>query len=181
MARLILLDRDGVINVDSPGFIKSPAEWRPLPGALDAIAALKRAGFRVAVCSNQSGVARGLLSVATLAAIHARLHDALSKRGVALDALSYCPHHPDDHCGCRKPQPGMLLTVMQQLDIPPGESVLIGDSLRDIAAGRAAGCRTILVRTGNGRDCEAEARALGVDAVFDDLREAAKALGECSY
>jgi len=180
MARLILLDRDGVINFDSPAFIKSPEEWRPIPGALDAIATLKRAGFSVAVCSNQSGVARGLLSLATLEAIHDRLRDALADRGVELDGIIYCPHHPDEHCRCRKPAPGMLLDMMARLDANPGESVVIGDSLRDIQAGRAAGCRTILVLTGNGRECVTAARALGVDAVFEDLPEAAEALRECS-
>jgi D-glycero-D-manno-heptose 1,7-bisphosphate phosphatase len=179
MARLIILDRDGVINVDSPAFIKSPEEWRPLPGALDAIADLKHAGWQVAVCSNQSGVGRGLIAPEKLKAIHACLHQALAARGVHLDGLTFCPHRPDEDCSCRKPLPGMLIDTMTQLDASPANTVVIGDSLRDIQAGLAAGCRCVLVRTGNGRAAEESVRALGITEVFDDLRAAAdKLLGE---
>jgi len=176
MARLIILDRDGVINFDSPGFIKSPAEWRAIPGSLDAIADLKRAGWLVAVCSNQSGVGRGLITPEALEAIHDKLRHALADRGAALDGLACCPHRPEEGCPCRKPLPGMLLDMMRHLGVGREQTVVIGDSLRDLQAGQAAGCRSILVRTGNGRDTEAAARATGTNEVFDDLRAVVDAL-----
>jgi D-glycero-D-manno-heptose 1,7-bisphosphate phosphatase len=182
MARLIILDRDGVINFDSPAFIKSPEEWHPLPGALDAIADLKHVGWQVAVCSNQSGIGRGLITPEKLEAIHACLRKALAERGVCLDGIAFCPHRPDEDCSCRKPLPGMLIDTMSQFDANPANTVVIGDSLRDIEAGLAAGCRCILVRTGNGRAAEASVRALGITEVFDDLRAAAdKLLGELPW
>jgi D-glycero-D-manno-heptose 1,7-bisphosphate phosphatase len=177
MARLIILDRDGVINFDSPGFIKSPEEWRPIPRALEAIAALKHAGWLVAVCTNQSGIGRGLLSHATLDAIHARMLDRIALLDATLDSLSYCPHLPEEGCRCRKPAPGMLLDTIASLGATPEQTIAIGDSQRDIEAGIAAGCgRCVLVRTGNGAACEAGVRALGVDWVFDDLGSAARAI-----
>jgi len=177
MARLIILDRDGVINFDSPAFIRSPEEWRPIPRALEAIAALKAAGWQVAVCTNQSGIARGLLSQATLDAIHARMVAKLAELDAALDGLLCCPHHPDEACRCRKPAPGMLLDLMASLGARPAQTIAIGDSLRDIEAGIAAGCgKCMLVRTGNGAANEAAVRALGVDRVFDDLGAAARAI-----
>jgi D-glycero-D-manno-heptose 1,7-bisphosphate phosphatase len=176
MARLILLDRDGVINFDSPSYVKSPEEWIPIPGALDAIADLKHAGWRVAVCSNQSGVGRGLFTLDALDAIHAKLASALAERSVRLDALRFCPHLPGAGCRCRKPAPGMLIDAMQALGAAPERTIAIGDSVRDVEAARAAGCRAILVRTGNGTADESAARRLGVVAVYDDLRAAADAL-----
>lgn len=177
MARLILLDRDGVINLDSPAFIKTPEEWHPIAGALPAIASLKNLGWLVAVCSNQSGVGRGLITPDALDAIHEKLRQALARLGISLDGLAFCPHHPDAHCPCRKPAPAMLLDMMNRLGVSAAETIVVGDSLRDIEAGKAAGCRTALVRTGNGSRSEAAARALGVDAVFDDLADFASALG----
>lgn len=168
MPRLILLDRDGVINFDSPSYIRSPAEWRPIPGSLEAIAALTRAGRRVAVCTNQSGIGRGLLSVSCLDAIHALLHDALAALGSRLDQLLYCPHLPEDGCGCRKPAPGMLLECMNAVAAVPEQTCFVGDSLRDLQAARAAGCKGVLVRTGNGARLEAERQIQGA-TVFDDL------------
>ncbi len=117
MTRLILLDRDGVINYDSPDFIKDVHEWEPIPGALDAIAALKASGYLVAVCTNQSGVGRGLLSEAALGRIHQCLAQALAARGAALDGLYHCPHVPADGCACRKPRPGMLTAAMKDLGV----------------------------------------------------------------
>lgn len=180
MARLVLLDRDGVVNYDSPAFIRTPDEWRPIPGSLDAIARLKHAGWLVAVCSNQSGVGRGLIEPAMLEAIHDRLRAALAECGGSLDALLYCPHHPAEGCTCRKPAPGLLLAAMAGLGVSAGDCVAIGDSLRDIEAGKAAGCRTILVRTGNGRAAETGARQIGVDAVYDDLSDAVNAIEACT-
>lgn len=178
MARLILLDRDGVINAESEAFIKEADEWQALPGSLAAIAQLKRRGFQVAVCSNQSGVGRGLMSEAALERIHDKLLAGLTELGAGLDAVRYCPHHPDDDCDCRKPRPGMLLDIMAELGATPAETVFVGDSLRDLEAAGAAGCRAALVRTGNGATTEAQARAMGVIWVGDDLAAFAKWAGE---
>jgi D-glycero-D-manno-heptose 1,7-bisphosphate phosphatase len=170
MARLILLDRDGVINFDSPDYIKTPDEWRPIPGSLEAIAALRASGCKVAVCTNQAGVARGMLSRLELEAIHQKMRDSLHGLGTQLDGLLYCPHHPDDGCNCRKPQPGMLLEMMRFLSAGAEDTVFVGDSLRDLQAAEAAGCRAVLVRTGNGRETESVARSRGLAVrVFDDL------------
>ncbi|MDZ7668381.1 MAG: D-glycero-beta-D-manno-heptose 1,7-bisphosphate 7-phosphatase [Gammaproteobacteria bacterium] len=178
MARLILLDRDGVINAESEAFIKDAAEWHALPGALAAIAQLKRRGFQVAVCSNQSGVGRGLMSEAALARIHEKLLAGLAEHGVALDAVRYCPHHPDDGCHCRKPRPGMLLEIMAELGVAASDTVFVGDSLRDLEAAAAAGCRSALVRTGNGTAAEAQAAVMGIVWVGDDLGAFARWAGE---
>lgn len=169
MARLILLDRDGVINVDSPAYIKDADEWIPIAGALDAIARLKREGWLVGVCSNQAGIGRGILSEGALARIHQRMAERLAEHGAALDGLRYCPHHPDDGCDCRKPRPGMLLSLMSELHADPAQTLFVGDQMKDLAAARAAGCRPVLVRTGHGAASEADARAAGVDCVVDDL------------
>lgn len=178
MARLILLDRDGVINAESEAFIKGADEWQALPGSLAAIAQLKRRGFKVAVCSNQSGVGRGLMSEAALERIHEKLLAGLAELGADLDAVRYCPHHPDDDCDCRKPRPGMLLDIMAELGATAAETVFVGDSLRDLQAADAAGCRAALVRTGNGAATEAQAGAMGVIWVGDDLSAFAQWAGE---
>ena len=169
MSTLILLDRDGVINFDSPAYIKGPAEWHPIPGSLAAIARLKRAGFRVAVCTNQAGIGRGILTREALDAIHDALYGALRREGAELDGLVFCPHHPDDGCMCRKPEPGMLLDMMARFEVPPARTVYVGDSVKDAQAAQRAECRFALVRTGNGATSEARARAAGACCVFDDL------------
>lgn len=170
MTRLILLDRDGVINHDSPDHVKDVHEWAPIPGSLDAIARLKRSGRLVAVCSNQSGVGRGILSEEALGRIHARMSEALAARGAALDALYYCPHPPDAGCQCRKPRPGMLEEAMRTLEVAASDTVYVGDRLTDVEAAGAAGCRSVLIR-GSFLDpsLEDRARALGVDSIADDL------------
>ena len=169
MARLILLDRDGVINFDSADYIRNPAEWQPLPGALQAIVRLREAGHQVAVCTNQAGIGRGLFTLQDLQAIHGKMLEELQALGADLDGLAFCPHRPTDDCECRKPKPGMLLAMMDQLTREPAETCFVGDSLKDVEAALSAGCEPILVRTGNGRDCEAVARDLGVGRVYDDL------------
>ena len=172
MVRLILLDRDGVINFDSPDYIKTADEWRPIPGSLDAIAALRAEGFKVAVCTNQAGIARGKLGESDLAAIHDKMGAALDTLDTRLDGLVFCPHHPDDNCQCRKPQPGMLLEMMQRLSTNARNTIFVGDSVQDAQAAHAAGCRAALVRTGNGRRAEVAARTLGLAVeVFDDLAD----------
>ncbi|MFU8813856.1 MAG: D-glycero-beta-D-manno-heptose 1,7-bisphosphate 7-phosphatase [Pseudomonadales bacterium] len=176
MTRLILLDRDGVINFDSPHYIKNADEWLPIPGSLSAIAKLKAAGFLVAICTNQAGIGRGIFSEAALAGIHAKLEQMLARHGTTLDGLVHCPHHPDECCGCRKPRPGMLLSMMQRLQVNPAQALFVGDSVRDLEAAQAAGCAAALVRTGKGADAEPTARAMGVTCIADDLADLAAML-----
>lgn len=149
--KLLILDRDGVINHDSASYIKSPDEWRPLPDSLAAIARFSNAGWRVVVVTNQSGVGRGLFDLNTLNAIHAKMHAAVQAAGGRIDAVFFCPHAELDGCDCRKPKPGMILECLSRTDTAPGDAILVGDSLRDLQAGHAAGVRTILVLTGNGQ------------------------------
>ena len=148
--KLIILDRDGVINQDSDEFIKSPAEWIPIPGSLEAIARLNQAGYRVVVATNQSGVARGLFDVSTLNAIHQKLHTAAQQVGADVDAIFYCPHAADDNCDCRKPKPGMLYTIATRFNTSLKGVPNVGDSLRDLQAGYGVGCVPYLVMTGKG-------------------------------
>lgn len=149
--RLVVLDRDGVINADSDDYIKSPEEWQPLPGSLEAIATLCASGFTVVVVTNQSGVGRELLDQATLQAIHAKMLAAVEAAGGAVDNIYVCPHHPDAGCDCRKPKPGMLEQVERDYVCSLRGVPAIGDSTRDLAAAEQMGARPILVLTGNGR------------------------------
>src|SRR5689334_1917117 len=149
-AKLIVLDRDGVINYDSDQFIKSPDEWRPIPGSLEAIARLHHAGYRVIVATNQSGIGRGLLDMATLIAINDKMHRALAQVGGRIDAVFYCPHTADAQCECRKPKCGMLKEIgvrfgMELTDVP-----CVGDSMRDLQCAEGVGGQPILVLTGKG-------------------------------
>lgn len=149
--KLAILDRDGVINHDSDAFIKTPDEWVALPGSIEAIARLSRANWRVVVASNQSGIARGLFSMATLNAIHVKMRREIAAAGGSLDAIFVCPHGPDDGCACRKPRPGMFLDIARRYDIGLKNVPAVGDSLRDLQAAKAAGCTPWLVLTGKGR------------------------------
>ncbi len=149
--KLVILDRDGVINQDSSAFVKSPDEWIALPGSLEAIARLSQAGWRVVVVSNQSGLARGLFSTETLNAIHAKMRSELAQLGGHIDSIFLCPHGPDDGCACRKPKPGMFLDIAHRYDIDLQNVPAVGDSLRDLQASAAAGCTPWLVLTGNGQ------------------------------
>ncbi len=169
MTRLIILDRDGVINQDSDAFVKNAAEFIPLPGSLAAIARLHQAGLPVAVCTNQSGIGRGLLDEPALAEIHDKLEQLAAAAGGHIDAIRYCPHLPEAGCQCRKPRPGMVLDLMSYFSTRPEETVFVGDSLRDLQAGQAAGCRVALVRTGNGGQVAAIAEKAGFTEVYDDL------------
>ncbi|WJW75513.1 D-glycero-beta-D-manno-heptose 1,7-bisphosphate 7-phosphatase [Thiohalobacter sp. IOR34] len=173
--RLIILDRDGVINQDSEAYIKSPEEWHPIPRSLEAIAELNRADYRVVVATNQSGIGRGLYDLDTLARIHARMHQALAEVGGKVEAIFFCPHAPDEGCDCRKPRPGLLLDIASRLQVSLHGVPVIGDALRDLQAAQAVGASPILVRTGKGRDTEALAEAAGVP-VYDDLAAAVSAL-----
>ncbi|MCC7228478.1 MAG: D-glycero-beta-D-manno-heptose 1,7-bisphosphate 7-phosphatase [Burkholderiaceae bacterium] len=148
--KLIILDRDGVINEDSDQYIKHPDEWIAIPGSLQAIARLHQAGWTVAVASNQSGLARGYFDVATLASIHQKLRRELAQLGGTIDAFFVCPHGPGDGCTCRKPLPGLFHDIAQRYDVPLAGVPAVGDSLRDLQASHAAGCTPWLVQTGNG-------------------------------
>ena len=173
--RLVVLDRDGVINEDSGEFIKSVAEWRPIAGSLEAIAALTRAGFRVAVVTNQSGVGRGLFTEQALAAIHARMNDAVREAGGELAGVYYCPHHPDAGCECRKPKTALLRKLEHDLGVSLEGVPFVGDRISDVGAADAVGARAILVRTGTGAATASTLGARSIE-VFDDLAAAARAL-----
>ncbi len=174
---LLILDRDGVINRDSDAFVKSAAEWLPLPGSIEAIAALSKAGFTVAVASNQSGLARGLFDRAALRAMHRKLRRLVGAEGGRIDRIVVCPHGPDDGCNCRKPLPGLLLRLARHYGTELGGVPAIGDSTRDLEAAVAAGATPVLVRTGNGGCTEASLpEGLTNIAVFDNLAAAATAL-----
>jgi D-glycero-D-manno-heptose 1,7-bisphosphate phosphatase len=174
-ARLVVLDRDGVINVDSGEFIKSAAEWRPIPGSLEAIAALTRAGFRVAVVTNQSGIGRGLFSEQTLAAIHARMSAAVRDAGGELAGVYYCPHRPDENCECRKPKTALLRRLERDLGVSLEGVPFVGDRVSDVGAADAVGARAMLVRTGKGAATASSLGARNIE-VFDDLAAAAQAI-----
>ena len=148
--KLVIMDRDGTINVESTEFIKSPEEWTALPGALEAIARLNHAGWHVVVATNQSGLGRGLFDVASLNAMHAKMHKELAALGGRVDAIFYCPHTPDDNCHCRKPEPGLFEQIGERYGVDLKTVPVVGDALRDVSAGAAAGCQPNLVLTGNG-------------------------------
>ena len=149
--KLVILDRDGTINHDSDQYIKSPAEWKPIKGSLEAIARLTQAGWRVVVATNQSGIGRGLFDMATLNAIHDTMHRAVHEAGGRIDAIFFCPHARDSDCECRKPKPGMLHEIAKRLNLDLEGVPVVGDSLRDLQAAAAAGARPVLVLTGKGR------------------------------
>ncbi len=148
--KMIILDRDGVINHDSPEFIKSPAEWLPIPGSLEAIARLNQAGYRVVVASNQSGIARELFDMQTLNAIHHKMHSGAQQVGAAIDAIFFCPHAAADNCDCRKPKAGMFAEISRRFNVSLKGVPTVGDSLRDLEAGFNSGCVPHLVLTGKG-------------------------------
>jgi D-glycero-D-manno-heptose 1,7-bisphosphate phosphatase len=172
--KLVILDRDGVINYDSAQFIKNPDEWKPIPGSLEAIALLNQSGFRVVLASNQSGIGRGLFDMATLNAIHDKMHRALGQLGGRIDALFYCPHAAETNCNCRKPKPGMIEDIARRFGTDLDGVPNVGDSLRDLQAGVPLGALPILVRTGKGERTLAEGNLPEGTKVFADLAEAAK-------
>ncbi|WP_457943382.1 D-glycero-beta-D-manno-heptose 1,7-bisphosphate 7-phosphatase [Vreelandella alkaliphila] len=169
-ACLVILDRDGVINLDSDAYIKSLEEWVPYPSAIDAIAQLNKAGYAVAIATNQSGIARGYYDEATLHSMHDRLIALVEAKGGRIAHIAYCPHGPDDQCACRKPLPGLLLQIQQQLGMDSlTGSWMVGDSLRDLKAGESVGCRPVLVRTGKGEKTLASHTNLENTLVYPDL------------
>jgi D-glycero-D-manno-heptose 1,7-bisphosphate phosphatase len=175
-ARLIVLDRDGTINHDSEQFIKSPDEWRPIPGSLEAIARLNRAGYRVVVATNQSGIGRGLFGMSTLNAIHEKMHRALAQVGGRIDAIFYCPHSADATCDCRKPKPGLLREVGRRFSVEMTGVPVIGDGLRDLQAADAVGGQPMLVLTGKGEKTLRDGGFPKNTVIFPDLAFAASAL-----
>ena len=176
--KLIILDRDGVINFDSAQFIKHPDEWKPIPGSLEAIARLNQAGYRVAVASNQSGVARGLFDMATLNAINDKMHKMLWQVGGRIDALFYCPHAADSGCNCRKPKTGLLEEIAQRFSMGLKGVPSVGDSLRDLTASAAVGAQPILVLTGKGQKTFESGGLPEGTRVYADLAEAVSAILE---
>jgi len=175
-AKLIVLDRDGVINYDSDQFIKSPEEWRPIPGSLEAIARLNHAGFRVVVATNQSGLGRGLFDTAAMIAIHDKLYKALAQVGGRLDAIFFCPHPADAGCECRKPKPGLLTEIGQRFGVELTGVPCVGDSLRDLQAAEAVGAQPILVLSGKGEKTLRQGNFPKNTIIFPDLAFAATAL-----
>ena len=175
--RLVILDRDGVINHDSDEFIKTPAEWLPIDGSVDAIAKLSNAGFTVAVATNQSGIGRKLLDTQALDSMHDKLRTLVKDAGGEVGQIAYCPHHPDDGCDCRKPAPGLLKQLSNCYGIPLDGVPFVGDSERDLEAARAVNARPMLVLTGDGEKTAAELQRRGADVeTFADLAAAAAAL-----
>jgi D-glycero-D-manno-heptose 1,7-bisphosphate phosphatase len=171
--RYILLDRDGVINHDSDHFIKSPEEWQPIEGSLDAIALLNSHGYKIAVITNQSGLARGLFDKAMLEKIHAKMQQMVEEKGGKIDAIYVCPHGPSDRCNCRKPKPGMLETFANEHNADLKDIAFIGDSLRDMQAAQAVGAKPILVKTGKGQKTLTNNPNLNIP-FFENLYDAAK-------
>ena len=176
--KLIILDRDGVINRDSDNFIKSVDEFITLPGSVEAIARLNQAGYRVAIATNQSGIARGYYDLDTLNAMHEKLRGELAAHGGSIDMIAYCPHGPDDECDCRKPKPGMYRTIAKRFDVSLKGVPVIGDSLRDLQAAQAVEASPMLVRTGKGERTIAKGEGLEGIPVYDDLAAAVTALLE---
>lgn len=173
--KILVLDRDGVINRDSPDYIKSPDEWQPLPGSLEAIARASQAGYTIAVASNQSGVGRGLFDLETLSEINDRMIQSVEDAGGRIDLVVFCPHAPDEGCACRKPKAGLLRRIETELGVSLQDQWVIGDSSRDLEAARTVGAQPVLVRTGNGVRTESELRTRNI-LVYDNLAKAVEAL-----
>lgn len=174
MSKLIILDRDGVINRDSDAYVKSVDEWIPLDGSIDAIARLSQAGYTIAIATNQSGLGRGYFDLDDLEAMHAKLVELVEAAGGELAGIFYCPHTPEDNCLCRKPLPGLIDAIATELQVEVAGAPMVGDSLRDLQAGMARGCQPMLVRTGKGAATEPKLAQqddpdLRNALVFDDL------------
>lgn len=168
----MVLDRDGVINLDSVHFIKSTSEWIPISGSLEAIALLNQSGYRVAIATNQSGISRGLFDMVTLNAIHDKMHRALAQLGGRIDAIFYCPHAAEDHCTCRKPKPGMMEEIGSRFGVDLKAVPIVGDALRDLQAGAVLGMQPMLVRTGKGEETLAAGGLPEGTLIFANLAEA---------
>jgi len=174
--KLIILDRDGVINRDSTDYIKSADEWIPEPDSIDAIASLSHAGYTVTVACNQAAIARGILDISDLNAIHEKMHRLVNQAGGHIDGIFFCPHSPADQCNCRKPLPGLLFQIARRFSVSLENVPFIGDSQSDIEAASLAGAKPILVRTGKGKQTEQNLEANTTVAVYDNLATAVNAL-----
>ncbi len=179
--KLVILDRDGVINHESDRFIKSPVEWEPIPGSIAAIARLNRAGYKIVVATNQSGIARGLFDITMLGRIHEKMQRHVSDAGGSIEAIFFCPHGPADQCQCRKPKPGLFHDIAERMHISLEGVPAIGDSLRDLQASAAAGAAPILVKTGRGEQTIESAEEIAGIPVYDDLANAADAIIDGSF
>ncbi|MDP0587964.1 MAG: D-glycero-beta-D-manno-heptose 1,7-bisphosphate 7-phosphatase [Candidatus Endonucleobacter bathymodioli] len=169
MKKLIILDRDGVINKDSDSYIKSPEEWIPIPGSIEAISKLSEAGYLIAIATNQAGIARGYFTKADLNSMHQKMVTLVEECGGKINTIRFCPHHPNDNCLCRKPKPGMPTSILEDFNILPENSWFVGDALTDIQAGKSAGCRTVLVKTGKGAKSLENLKKLTNTLVYDSL------------
>jgi len=176
--KLAILDRDGVINYDSDQYIKSPSEWRPIPGSIEAIARLNQHGFRIAVATNQSGIGRGLFDMATLNAINDKMMEMVFRQGGRIDALFFCPHTAVEECGCRKPRTGMLVEIAARFHTDLKGVPAVGDSLKDLQAAESVGAQPILVLTGKGKGTREDGGMPKKTLVFDDLGEASRYIVE---
>lgn len=177
MTKILILDRDGVINEDSDAFVKNAEEFIPLPGSIDALARLYQAGWILAIATNQSGLARGKFSQADLDGMHGKLLSLVQEAGGDLHHIAWCPHGPDDGCDCRKPKPGLLEQISHALNLDLSEAIMVGDALRDLQAGQAAGCQqSVLVRTGKGEKTLATGEGLEGIKVVENLAELADQL-----
>lgn len=169
--KLVILDRDGVINVDSDQYIKNPDEWIPIPGSIEAISKLNHGGYKVVVCTNQSGIGRGLYDTNTLVEMHDKMQRLLAKHGGHVDAIFFCPHTDEDHCDCRKPKNGMFLEILKRFNL--GDSLkgipIVGDSLRDLIGGVSLGAEPHLVLTGKGEKARTAGGLPPYTAVHNDL------------
>ncbi len=173
--KLLILDRDGVINYDSDAYIKSLEEWIPIPGSIEAIAHLSQAGWTVAVATNQSGLARGYYDLPTLNAMHRRLQELVTEQGGELGLIVFCPHGPDEGCDCRKPKPGMLKTIAAHYRVALAGLWFVGDSRGDLEAALAVDCQPVLVKTGKGQQTLSTSVPAGT-LIFDDLAAVAAQL-----
>jgi D-glycero-D-manno-heptose 1,7-bisphosphate phosphatase len=174
--KLVILDRDGVINEDSDAYIKSPEEWVPIPGSLEAIARLHREGYKVLIATNQSGVARGLFDMDMLGRIHAKMLEVVRIKGGEIEAVFFCPHGPDDGCHCRKPLPGLFDEIIERLKINLHGVYVVGDTERDVIAARAAQALPVLVRSGKGERTLKKSTELSGVPVYADLAAFTEAL-----
>jgi len=174
--KLIILDQTGVINQSSDAFIKTPEEWIPIPGSLDAIARLTHSGYRVVIATNQSGIGRGLLDMATYNAINDKMHKAVNQAGGRIDAIFFCPHTSTDKCSCRKPATGLLDEIMQRYGINLKNAPVVGDSLKDLQAAAAVSAIPMLVLTGNGQTTRTAKEIPADTQIFENLAAVADAL-----
>lgn len=171
MLKLIILDRDGVINYDSDQYIKSPEEWTPIEGSLAAIGRFNQTGLKVCVATNQSGITRGYFNKKTLNEIHDKMSRLLKEQKAWIDYLAYCPHGPNDNCFCRKPKPGMLLEIIEKMDVKKDETIFIGDTIGDMQAAEQAGIDFALLKTGKGeRTIKSNPKVVEKVAIFNDLQ-----------